>query len=305
MNGIMGIYGSANGTGRIELKRTDGTVVGAVTVSGSGKNKKSGGTKKKKLQYSFKEISTQLMQTRTSGAAGRVLLSARAKAAMLRRKLNSGEYDDQELEYAIRHADAMVRVAKKRMRHLQEEENAKSQGGPCQAELEEKWDEQEEKWDDQEGGPAQSDPAEDADSMDLAQMQRLMREYRKLMQETQKMEEEALQDMPEAEELSEEIGGFAEGETDPADLELMKKKHRARELREIMEADMKYLRAMFDKMEKEKQASASGAMQGGESYDSGTDSGVILDLSQAGMPMEAPPVDVSSVVEGAAIDACV
>ena len=81
--------------------------------------------------------------------------------------------------------------------------------------------------------------------------------------------------------------GIIEEELEPEELERLKKKHRADELREIAEADMKYLRALFDKLEKDKQSSP-------------VNSGVSLELSGEEIPVEviAEPV----MVEGGTID---
>ena len=51
------------------------------------------------------------------------MIKARVKIASLRRKLGSEDYDDTELAHAIIHAERILRVAKKRKRHLEEEEN--------------------------------------------------------------------------------------------------------------------------------------------------------------------------------------
>lgn len=61
------------------------------------------------------------------------LAAAQARREILRLKSQkqSGKYDNEELEAAIEHAKAMERVAKKKARHLEEEEMAKCTGGPC------------------------------------------------------------------------------------------------------------------------------------------------------------------------------
>ncbi|MDE6201993.1 MAG: hypothetical protein K2G19_00790, partial [Lachnospiraceae bacterium] len=79
-------------------------------------------------------------------------------------------------------------------------------------------------------------------------------------------------------------------------IERLKKKHRSDELREIMEADMKYLRAMFDKLAKEKQENSSGV----SSYNYEAAEAVSLEIG--GMEM---PVDVSgmpAMAEGGNLD---
>ena len=68
-------------------------------------------------------------------------------------------------------------------------------------------------------------------------------------------------------------------------MELLKKKHRSEELREIMEADMKYLKALFDKLEREKQEGASG-LRSNSDYNTNS-SGVSLELGGVDIPVEA------------------
>lgn len=287
---------------RIELKYADGTLAGSISITEPIKKKT------KKLQYNFKEISTRIMQTKTSGDASRILASARAKVAMLARKLKSGEYDEKEVQSALIHAEAMARVARKRMKHLREEENSKRQGGTCEAELEEKQD-----------GEALAELAAEGEAEggkngreELQKLkreyQKLKREYQKMMRDTQKELEESIRDTDGMDELSEELAVAAADNLDPADLELMKKKHRAKEMREIMEADMKYLKALFDQLAKEKQEIASGGAGGmgnGSSAGTPVDSGVALELGGADVPVAMSAADVAAVAEGGAIDVTV
>ena len=117
-----------------------------------------------------------------------------------------------------------------------------------------------------------------------------------------------LEQLENMDELSGEMGMDGEISMDPADLELMKKKHRADEMRAIMEADMKYLKFMFDKLEKEKQSnnnSISGFSS--VSYDNNSnngDNGVSLELGGVDIPVEAAP-DAMTIVEGGTVDAAV
>ena len=83
----------------------------------------------------------------------------------------------------------------------------------------------------------------------------------------------------------EELTLTVKEDMDPADLELLKKKHRAKELREIMEADMKYLKSLFSKLEKEKQAASSG-----------------VSLELAGTEMPVPVMEAPIAVEGGSVD---
>ncbi|MBD5525104.1 MAG: hypothetical protein HDR04_11945 [Lachnospiraceae bacterium] len=89
---------------------------------------------------------------------------------------------------------------------------------------------------------------------------------------------------------------------DPKDLELLKKKHRADEIRDIMKADMEYLRALFDKLEKEKSAGISGF--GDNSSDSGDSSentsGVSLQIGGIDIPVSN--VEAPLEIAGATVD---
>lgn len=251
---------------RVILKNADGTAAGTISITKPNKKKL------KKLQYNFKEISTQIMRTQTSGNAKQVMLKARCTTAILRRKVKTGEYDDKELEMAINHAEQMVRIARKRMKHLQEEENVKRQGGVCQAEPEEE----------KEAFYPEDMEEQNNIEPDSEEIQELMQELMQKVQEKQD-ELEKLENTDGLEELS-----AAGKKMDPADLKALKKKHRADEMREIAEADIKYLRSFFDKLEKEKQEAFRG-----------------VSLELAGISMQVPDVEMPAAPEGTGIDVSV
>lgn len=266
----------------ISFKNADGMTVGTLSVS------KPDSKKKKQLQYNFKEISSQIMMSKTSGTARQVMIRARGKVAMLQRKLKNQEYDEKELESALIHAKKMERIARKRMKHLQEEENIKQHQKPDLFELEE-------------------EVSFDEKNMEEEQECRVSKEeLKELMQELQEMLEESMEDMEDLEdiedvsklsELTEELAGASKEEMEPEKFEQLKKKRRSDELREILEADMKYLKALFDKLEKEKQEN-SGAKSGG-----GGDYGVSLQLS--GMEMPVQMTETPAAPESGSVDICV
>lgn len=253
--GIMGI--SNSNVERYTFKNQDGTVAGTMTI------RKPSVKKTKRLQYKFKKISTQLMAAKTSGGARLVMTKAYSEAANLRRKLRSGEYDDSEVNSALIHAEQMIRIAKKRVKHLEEEENAKKTGGICQAELEET----------EENKSFEGMDIQDSFELDSKELRALMEEMERALKE--------LEDESGLEELTMTV----KEDMDPADLELLKKKHRSKELREIMEADMKYLKSLFSKLEKEKQAASSG-----------------VSLELAGTEMPVPVMEAPVTAEGGSID---
>ncbi|MBD5394570.1 MAG: hypothetical protein HDR71_09930 [Lachnospiraceae bacterium] len=261
-----------------KIKDARGGTVATITVTQKDKSKAK--SKTKRLQYNFKEVSSQIMKAKTSDGARRAVTKARSKVVLLQRKLKTGEYDDQDLERALIHARKMERIAKKKVKHLREEEKAEKDG-ICQEKLEE-----EEETFDLEEMSEEQEPG-----LSEQELKELMRELEQLMAES--MEE--LQEASQLDELTEEFVGVVEENMDPEDLELLKKKHRSEELREINDADMKYLKALFDKLEKEKESASNGIH-----FDSQSDmNGVSLQL--AGMDM---PVEVSEPVltEGGSID---
>ena len=93
-------------------KRTDGS------------SKKS---KKKKVEYNFKGVSSQIVRARTVSSASIAYLTARRKVVDLMKKRGAKEYDQDEVEIAIRHAEAILRTARKKKKHLMEEDEAKRQ----------------------------------------------------------------------------------------------------------------------------------------------------------------------------------
>lgn len=270
--GIMGIGGSASRV--IRIKDMRGNVVATIRTS---RSSKSSNKKKKPLRYNFKQISSQIMLSKTPANARKVLTKARGKVAELLKKQNSGNFDDRELRAAIVHAKKMERIAKKRMKHLQQEEEAKQNNNQA------------------DGLEDQELEMEDIFHNDILDEEEVINdELLKIMQELQELMEESMDDlmdslMDEAEfnDLLEEVAGIAEEELEPEEFERLKKKHRADELREIAEADMKYLRALFDKLEKDKQSSP-------------INNGVSLELSGEQIPVEiiADPV----MIEGGTID---
>ena len=124
-----------------------------------------------------------------------------------------------------------------------------------------------------------SKEGQELDAAEFAEMS--AEEMEQLMEELQEEMEQLAQEQ-ELEML--ELMQTARTDMNPQELEQLKKKHRADEMREIVEADMKYLRALFSQLEKERQDAAS---QGG-------DSGVALQLAGVEIPVQA---DTRSAVE--------
>lgn len=226
--------------------------------------------KMKKLQYNFKLISSQIMRAKTSSSAAKAVSSAKRMVAQLRRKRKSGEYDDEELEAAIMHAQAMERVAKKHVKNLQQEERVergmKAAADPLPEEEREAAEDTFVEDVSESGDDFSEDPSE-LMSEAMAQIQEELADDIEVI--SQELSEEMAQLMQEYEDMMsetmEELGGdlleslsVADTDMEPEDLKALKQKHRAKELQEIAKADAKYLKAIFQKYAADHQQAASG-----------------------------------------------
>lgn len=251
----------------ITLRGSNGSAVGTISMTNSAKKKP------KKLKYNFKEISVQILSAKTSGNARKVASKARNKVALLRQKIKNDDYDSKELESAIAHALKMEKIAKKKMKHLQQEERVKQMGEGDFLDLP-----QTEEETDLEELDQQKDFTQKED-----ELKQLMQEYEKLMEEVMKQSNELLSgDM-----LMDELTENAPEDMRPEDLDLLKKKHRAKEQKEIAEADLQYLKAMFERLAKEKQEIGNNSIQ-----NSNSSSGVLLELAGQEIPVQTAEVPV-------------
>lgn len=285
----------------------------------------------KKLQYNFKSLSAQILRSKTSVNAKQVASKARREVIRLKAKLRQGEYADEELEGAIKHAQAMERVAKKKARHLQEEEMVKVTGGPCMADLEEREDQKnrpvEEALEDaladqialEESASSIEDEMAEAmwEQMQAYQdmMQTQMTEFQDMMEEMQWLMEEMSDSMRETlentglSELGEDMLETVEIEMDPADFKMMKIKHRSKELKEIAEADAEYLKALFQRMEQAKNSSVQGFGSSGGSAAVPSGGGMVV--AGGGNPMSgldivsAPSDSIAAPVVSGGLDVSV
>ena len=242
---------------RIQLRDHEGNDRGSVSIT---KTEKSGPGKKKRFPYNHKEISAQLMRTKTPTEASLVAARARRRVAQFLRSKKNSEYDEAEIEAALLHAEAMERVALKRKKNLEVEEQAER--GIERSEVEEMTEGEEEVQsaegvsgtEGSEGAAPEEDPLNGMSEEDL---EKAMRELKQALDEMEKITESAEDFAATMDEMSEVLSGDME----PADLEEMKKKHRADEQRDIVRADMKYLKALFDKLAREKaQTKAASAL---------------------------------------------
>lgn len=302
MSTLLGISNMGVSVVTNSMKSKNKTGISSVKI------KKASTKKRKRLQYNFKEISRMIMRAKTSVTARQTVTKAKVKVAELRRKLWTDQYDYRELQNAIIHAEQMERIAKKKVKHLQEEERAYRHSKTCEGEIEDKKENKKNKAtarsmerqysDDGYCIKGQAKRQEDALEMrlereiswmmmkqhiqEMKQMNRKMAEAsdRKLNNAMSKTMSD-MKDITGIDELSDSLMSYSD-DIDPVDLEMLKRKHRIKEMKEITEADMKYLKAMFDRLQSDKQSVSSGSVN----FDMGE---VDMDMAMiATTPVEAP-----------------
>ena len=284
----------------------------------------------KKLKYQFKNISSKILRSKTSQAAKQAAGQARREVLRLKRQKQNSDSDSEEIDAAIAHAQAMERVAKKKAKHLEEEEMVKAAGGICQGDRiseEETKDAQDAESENARNAEEMSaESSEDEMSRDLSAyeyagneayagdsydisdyidlgMDAFYAQTGDFMSEMSDFTSEMIQEMSDSlRDLMEEMGldGLSDTavsvnrEMDPADLKMMKIKHRNKEMKDIVKADAEYLKAVFDRLEKMKDNPVipSG---GGVSLSAGY-SGTSFSADAAGIGAQvapAPVIDIS------------
>ena len=226
--------------------------------------------KLKKLKYHYKDISSKIMRSKTLAMARQVVSQAKREVLRLKREKQSGKYDSEEIDAAIVHAKAMERIARKKVKHLEEEEMAKACGGLCA---------------DSQISDERTEEEQEKDRTSIDELEREELQHEDIQQEEFRQEEllteqtiepitisemnaSVLEDLSQElfHEMSEELQNLmselgidelndsllaAKRDMDPADLKEMKIKHRNREMKEIVKADNEYLKAYFKYLEKQ------------------------------------------------------
>lgn len=278
----------------------------------------------KKLKYQFKNISSKILRSKTSQAAKQAAGQARREVLRLKRQKQNSDSDSEEIEAAIAHAQAMERVAKKKAKHLEEEEMVKAAGGIwqgdriCEEETKDVQDAEAENAQNEEEMSAE-DSADEvsgdfsayeyaADSYDISDyidlgMDEFYAQAGDFMSEMSDFTSEMMQEMSDSlRDLMEEMGLDVESDTvvsvnremDPVDLKMMKIKHRNKEMKDIVKADAEYLKAVFDHLEKMKDNMVIPT-GGGMSLSAGS-SGTSFSADAAGIGAQvapAPVIDIS------------
>ena len=225
--------------------------------------------KTKTPDYNYKEVAGRIQQAKTAVSAGQAVITAKRKVMEVKRKIANGDGDSDELQLALTHARRMELVAKKKKRHLELEElieNTRKQdekqekqeelsgksGGLVYTmtdELESKVTEQEdaifeereamaEQLSDYAGEYEEKQTQGDSASTDseelIAQLNQMISEYG---EETMDDLEETMEQL----ELMEVVDPHMSGE----EYKELKTKHRNSERKDMVKADMEYLKGMI------------------------------------------------------------
>ena len=294
---ISGANKQQNGTKNI----IDSTREYGNQIRSSRETQKNTASSLKKLKYNFKNISSQIRRSKTSVNAKQVASKARREVVALKSKLQTGKYDKEELQAAIEHAKSMERAAKKKARHLEEEELIKvtdREGNPIsvsdfEEQLENKMEEAREAYE------AEMDAAveEALSEMSEEQIAAIEEAIAESMDEVQQMMEQSMEESMEEvtedmydllaesmEDMMEEtLGDLAESmmvmtdyEMNEEEFKTFRLKHRASEDKVMLEADGKYLKAIFDMYSRRMGGGdAIQGMNGGSSATSDISAGLV------------------------------
>ncbi len=247
---------------RKKLYDAYGNHVGTIGIC---KPTKQTGKKKKPVLYSFKQVSSQVLQAKTSTKAMQVSNGIRAKIGLLKKQLKNGDVDEEEILRAILHAEMVQRACEKKKNNLKMEEAA---------ERSIEWEE--------ELPPEQEEAPVTEEELDEEIEELEQAEFEALMEKLEMTADEMMEVSEETAELYEDLDEMAEalsGSMTPEDLEQLKVKHRSDEARDILKADLKYLKALFDRLQSEKENAGKASFAGAG------DSGVTLSLGGMDMPV--------------------
>ena len=198
--------------------------------------------KTKSQKYQYKDLSARIVRSKTSISARQLASQARREVKRLKRERRNAEGDTKELDAAIEHAKSMERVARKKARHLEQEELAKGYGNIGIVNTSEEED---------------TETSEDVEHKEA--------EYEEIECEAAKEEYvdfeglEAYEEIQDEmfDEMSEELKALLEEmgleettesvyDLEPDDIKAMKIKHRNSEMKDIVKADTNYLKVIFE-----------------------------------------------------------
>lgn len=242
---------------------------------------------KKRLDYSYQRVSNQVIMAKNGLSASKAVLAARRSLADLKRKLKTADCSEDEKQAALAHANSMLRIAKKKKRNLEMEELIKNtmqtdeRNEKSSEALEnisysfgdDDTDEKKEKEDviQELVGSGMKETSDSSGEKNIENMgdfsgessEELSEEMASLMEE---IPEDLMDDMNESLDELMDVLEIINPHMDKEQFEKLKTKHRCEEQKEIVKADMEYLKEYIKMVQNEQSSSASGsredAMQG-------------------------------------------
>ena len=226
---------------------------GSSHVVTTGKSSKKSKTKGKKYKYNYKSLSGSIVRAKTPTGAQKAIIQAKQALARVMRQARLEDMDDEDLERTVLHIKRMEIIARRKKKHLEQEEKAEQDKDPGEGIIDPREDPRDIFAELKDG---MSDNGEEELTEDQLKL------IEKLTEEISKMEEEMFES-----DMEELMGAdtISMKNMTPEEIETMKKKHRCAEQKDITLADMEYLRSVFDQLEREK--SSGGTVLSGGSTD--------------------------------------
>ncbi len=184
----------------------------------------------KQQSYNFKEVEVKIQRAKTPLSAAQAVISAKRKVAEVKRKLANTKGDTKALEQALIHAKRMELVARRKKHHLEMEEYIEHG-----QKLEENSDAKEKAVD-----AIREMSVTEGEEKIRKQLDELLEDAANIMDQTS---EDLIDSLEETLEALEELE-IADPHMSREDLEKLKLKHRNSENRDMIRADMDYLKNM-------------------------------------------------------------
>ena len=206
--------------------------------------------------------------------------SIRAKIGLLKKQLKSGNYDEEEILRAILHAEMVQRACQKKEKNLRMEETA-----------ERNLNGQDEIVIDPESYSEETDSDEEIQELEQAELEALMEKLDLSAEEMFQMAEETMTLDGELDEMAE----ILTGSMTPEDLEQLKVKHRSDEARDLLQADLKYLKALFDRLQSEKENAGKASLSA--NYDNAVSLSLDGGIDMPVITQDVRQTDVGNMVD--------
>ena len=255
--------------------------------------------KKNKPKYNYKLISAAILRAKTPSSASMAAMKARKKLGELLQSVNTDGSSDPDIRAAIIHVKKMELIAKRKEKHLEQEQLA-DQGLSSTGE-----DKTEETLDEDKGMELEESIAgefdevtsqieEELSNLSQEMAEKAMEEFTELTMEMLKSAQKIMEEEMPALEGFEDVSHMSQ-----EDVEELKRKHRNDELRDITKADMDYLKAKFYRLQQEKaMAGAKGlSFENSFSEHSGLSPGSINISIDVSFDTIAPVAEVGSALD--------